>query len=149
MITKFRVSLALAAALACAAPGFAQGPIVRGGDACNHEGGCPRGPIGGPRPLENESTVSDAQLNAAMQKIRRDPKTSRALLEALRRGDQVTAANIMRDNGAPPPPDTLMALGSGVNAGGRPEDLCVTQVRYWILIDGVRVQRKVYRYYFC
>jgi hypothetical protein len=84
-----------------------------------------------------------------MQKIRRDPKTARALLEALRRGDQVAAANIMRDNGAPPPPDTLMALGTGVNVGGNPADLCITQVRYWITVDGKRVQRKVYRYYFC
>ncbi len=79
------------------------------------------------RGAEYHSPVSDAQLNAVAATGRRRPY-ARKLIEALRRGDQNSAADILRQNGAPPPPNTLIKLGSGPIISD-PNDICFTVER--------------------
>jgi hypothetical protein len=97
---------------------------------------------------EYRSPVSDAQLTSAASRIARNRDASRALIEALRRGDQATAADIFRANGASPPPNTLIELGSAPT-GVHPEDTCAEVTHTIKEVDGKIIETWRIHFYAC
>ena len=70
----------------------------------------------------NES-ISATQLKEAALKIKANPDATRELAAAVRAGDQVSAARILRSNGAPPPAHTTIEFEPGP-ISIKPDDTC-------------------------